>query len=129
MKQKTLIVIQDGRPDLERTARGLLDRLDSEKNEARVKAASEITIPELLATSFFLFGADEAHPSCYSEIARVLSGINLAGRKAAYFGATGSAVAWLREMTADSELGSAGSDLLGSKPEAAAISAWVRALS
>ncbi len=94
-----------------------------------VKSASQISIPELLAAKFFIFGADEAGTSSFAEIVRVLGGINLAGRRIAFFGTNGAAVAWLKNMAADSELGSVGTDLVGIKPDPAAIAAWVRSIS
>ena len=128
MKDKTLIVFQDGRADLERTAKSLSDRLESDKCEAIVKAASQVTIPEILAAKSLVFGADEAGSASYAEIARVLAGINLAGRRVAFFGTNGAAVAWLKNMAADSELGPIGTDLVGSKPDPASIAAWVRSI-
>jgi len=129
MNHKTLIVYQDGRPDLERTALSLHERLGSKDREAVVKPASQITIPEILATSLFIFGADEPEAKSYAEIVRVLSGINLASRRVAFFGADGASVAWLKNMVSDSELAQVGTDLLGSKPDPAAIAAWVRSIS
>ncbi len=129
MKESTLIVFQDGHADLERTARSLGDRLESEKRQAIVKPASKISIPELLAATFFIFGADEAGASSFAEIVRVLNGINLAGRRVAFFGTNGAAVAWLKNMAADSELGPVASDLVGIKPDPATIAAWARSIS
>ena len=60
MKTKTLIVWQDGRPELERTARQLGDKIAAMDREAVVKKASEVTIPEVLAASSYIFGADDA---------------------------------------------------------------------
>ncbi len=125
---KTLIVYEDGRPELERTARAIAERLDTSVYEVRLRSASAVTIPELLASSLYLLGADNPKNPAYAEIARVVAGMNLAGRKAAYFGATGAAVAWLKEMVADSELSPAGADLVGPRPEAPAIAAWIRGI-
>jgi hypothetical protein len=128
MKQKALIVFQDGRADLERTAVDVRERLGSGDREAILRPASKVTIPELLAASLYVFGTDEVGSGSYTEVARVLGGINLAGRRVAYFGASGAAVAWLKGVTAESELVQVGADLLGAKPEPAAIAAWVRSL-
>ncbi|MBL8968445.1 MAG: hypothetical protein JNG85_15685 [Spirochaetaceae bacterium] len=125
---KTLIVYEDGRPELERTAKNIAERLDPARYEVRVRAASAVTIPELLAARFYLFGADESASPSYAEIARVVAGVNLAGRKAAYFGSTGAAVAWIKGIVADADLAAAGSDLVGPRPEPTALAAWLRGI-
>lgn len=127
MKAKTLIVWQDGRSELERMATHLGEKLSNEAREVVVRKASEVTIPELLAASSYLFGADEAASESYGEIARVLRGVNLAGRPAAFFGTNGAAVAWLREMTKDAEFAVASTDILGSKLDQTVIATALRA--
>ena len=62
----------------------------------------------------------------YAEIARVVAGMNLAGRKAAYYGASGAAVAWLKGIVADSDLQAAGADLVAPRPDPQALAAWLR---
>jgi hypothetical protein len=128
MKITALVVYEDGKPELERTARGISERLDSGSHEVKLRAASTVTIPEILAARLIILGAETPQHQSYAEIARVLSGINLAGRRAALFGPSGSAVAWLREIVADAELKIAGTDLIASRPEPAAIVAWLRPL-
>jgi hypothetical protein len=127
MKTKTLVVWQDGRPELERMARNLGERLEKMGSESVIKMASMVSIPEVLAASSYLFGADEAGNASYGEIARLLRGINLAGRPVAFFGANGAAIAWLREMTRDTELVATSIDLVGPKPEQSAIASVLRA--
>ena len=61
----------------------------------------------------------------FAELARVFKGINLAGRKVAFFGSSGAAVAWLRGICADTEVSVAHSDFIG-RPEPAALAAWLR---
>lgn len=127
MKRTILIVWQDGRPELERMALQLGERLAADDREPAIRKASEVQIPEILAASAYLFGADEAGSESYGEVARILSGVNLAGRPAAFFGASGSAVAWLRDMTRDAELAASGPDLVGGKLEQSALAALLRA--
>ena len=127
MKKKTLVVWQDGRPDLERMALYLGEKLEGLGFDAVIKMASAVTIPEVLAASAYLLGADEAGSTSYGELARLLRGVNLAGRPAAFFGGNGAAIAWLREMVKDAELESASADLVGSKPDQSAIALVLRA--
>jgi hypothetical protein len=83
----------------------------------------------MLAARLFAFGAETNDAPSYAEIARVLKGINLAGRKAVFFGASGAAVARLRSLCADTDVSAAHPDLVGKRLEGAAIAAWLRGLS
>ena len=124
-EDKALILFEDGKPDIEREARAIAERLGEQGQDSAVKSASSVEIPEILAASFYLFGADSPGTATYAEISRVLNGINLAGRKVAFFGSSGAAVAWLRGLCIDSELTIAHSDFIG-RPEPAALSAWLK---
>lgn len=126
MKTKTLVVWQDGRPELERMAHDLGEKLEAMGIATVIKVASAVSIPEVLAASSYLFGADEAGNANYGELVRLLKGVNLAGRPAAFFGANGAAVAWLRDMTKDAELVATSVDLIGPKPDHSAIAAVLR---
>lgn len=126
MKSKALVVYEDGRPELERTARGISERLDSGSHEVKLRAASLVTIPEVLAANLLILGAETPQNPSYAELARLLAGVNLAGRRAAFFGPSGAAVAWLRGIVADAELKTAGADLVSTHPEPAALAAWLR---
>ncbi|HUX37309.1 MAG TPA: hypothetical protein VMV44_05345 [Rectinemataceae bacterium] len=127
MKEKTLIVWQDGHPELERMAAYLGEKLAGTQRDVIVRMASAVTIPEVLAASSYLFGADAAGSDSYDEIARLMRGINLAGRAAAFFGTNGAAVAWLREMTKDAELITTTADLVGTRPDQNSVAAILRA--
>jgi len=124
----TLVLYEDGRPDSERVGRAIAERLDAERYEVVLAGASVMSMSDMLASKLYFFGAETPDPRAYAEIARTLKGINLAGRRAAFFGATGAAVAWLRAMCADSELIAAHADLVGRRPENAALVAWLRGI-
>lgn len=123
------MVWQDDRPDLERTARYLGDKLSGDSREVVLAKASTITIPDILAASSYLFGADEAGNESYREVVRLLRGVNLAGRPVAFFGTNGAALSWLREMTKDAELSPVSADLIGARPEQSAVSSLLKAFS
>ena len=122
---KALILYEDGKLDIEREARTIADRLEEQGRDAIVKNASGVEISEILAADLYLFGAELASSASFSELARVFKGVNLAGRKAAFFGASGAAVAWLRSLCSDTELSVAHSDFIG-RPESAALGAWLK---
>ena len=122
---KTLVLFEDGKPDIEREARTIADRLEEQGRDAIVKNASGVEISEILAANLYLFGAEIASSPSYAELARVFKGVNLAGRKVAFFGSSGAAVAWLRGLCSDTDLSVAHSDFIG-RPESAALSVWLK---
>jgi hypothetical protein len=121
----TLILFEDGKPEIEREAWAVAERLEEQGRAAAVKAASEVQISEILAAGLFLFGADSPGSSSFDELARIFKGINLAGRRVAFFGSSGAAVAWLRSLCVNTEVSVAHSDFIG-RPEPAALSAWLK---
>ncbi|MDA8424739.1 MAG: hypothetical protein M0Z80_01260 [Treponema sp.] len=127
-KTKVLVLYEDGRPDCERLGLAIAERLDAERYEVLACGASVLSVSELLASKVYIFGAETPGAPSYGELARILKGINLAGRRAAFFGATGAAVAWLRAICADSEVLAAHADLVGRRPESAALAAWLRGI-
>jgi hypothetical protein len=124
-KSKTLILFEDGKPEMEREARAVAERLEEQGRDATVKGASSVEISEILAASLFLLGADAPLSPSFAELARIFKGVNLAGRKIAFFGSSGAAVAWLRGLCVDTEVTVAHSDFIG-RPEPAALSAWLK---
>jgi len=127
-KTKVLVLYEDEKPDCERLGLAIAQRLDSERYEVLACGASVLNVSELLASKVYIFGAEAPEAPSYGELARMLKGINLAGRRAAFFGATGAAVAWLRAICADSEVLAAHVDLVGRRPESAALAAWLRGI-
>jgi hypothetical protein len=122
---KALVLYEDGKPEIEKLARAIAERLGDHGREVEVKGASEVGIPEILAARLYLLGADSPASAAYAELARVFKGINLAGRRAAFFGSSGSAVAWLRGLCVDTEVSAAHSDFIG-RPEPSALTAWLK---
>lgn len=120
-----LILFEDGKPEIERTARAIAERLDGQGRGATVKSASSAEISEILASGLFLLGADSSAPPSYTELARVFKGVNLAGRRVAFFGSSGAAVAFLRGLCVDTEVTVAHSDFIG-RPEPAALATWLK---
>ena len=122
---KALILFEDGKGDIEREARAIAERLEEQGRSSIIKGASGVEISEILAADLFILGAGSSSAPCYAELARVFKGVNLAGRKVAFFGTSGAAVAWLRSICADTEVSVAHSDFIG-RPEPAALSAWLK---
>lgn len=125
---KTLIVYEDGKPDLEKSAKLIASGLSESDFEIRLRAASTVSIPDILASKLYFFGAEIPHSPSYAEIARIFSGINLAGRSAAYFGPSAEAINSLRKMASETDLAATGKDLVDANPGPDAISAWLRDL-
>jgi len=122
---KALILFEDGKPEIEREARAIADRLEEQGRGAIVKGASGVEISEILASRLYILGAGSSGAPSFAELSRVFKGINLAGRKVAFFGSSGAAVAWLRGICADTEVSVAHPDFIG-RPEPAALAAWLR---
>ncbi len=127
-KTKTLVLYEDDRPDCERLGLAIAERLDSERYEVVACGAAAMNVSDLLASKLYILGAEAPESPSFTKLARMLKGINLAGRRAAFFGATGAAVAWLRAICADSEVQAAHADLVGRRPESAALTAWLRGI-
>jgi hypothetical protein len=125
---KTLIVYEDGKPDLERSAMLIASELSAGTHAVQLRAASAVSIPEILAARLFFIGAESAEKPSFAEMSRVLTGINLAGRTAAFFGPSKAAVAALRAMTADSDIKAPGPDLVNPRPEPELVSAWLHSV-
>lgn len=122
---KTMVVYEDGIPGLEESAKLIASELSSRSHEVRLRAASMVSIPDILATRFYFLGAEHPNSPSYVEVARVFTGINLAGRSAAYFGSSASALASLKEMAADTDLKAVGPDLVEAKPGRESVGAWL----
>ena len=124
---KALVLFEDGVPAIERTARAIAARLGEQGCEVAITSASAVSISELLGAGFLFLGADAPGSAAYGELARIFKGVNLAGRRAAFFGSSGAAVAWLRGICADTEITAAHSDLVGRADQSAAA-AWLKAV-
>ncbi|MCF7929274.1 MAG: hypothetical protein K9L29_09350 [Spirochaetales bacterium] len=79
-----LIVYPDDSSELKQAAQVFFEAADEHAKEVRVKAASDVLIPDILACDVLVFGAGSGSPaqSGYSEIQRVFRGINLRRRVA-----------------------------------------------
>lgn len=123
-----LVLFEDGSAELERVALIIAESLRAQGREVRCGAASAVSIPDILASGLFVLGAEKPSSPSYAELARVFKGVNLAGRKAAFFGSSGAATAWLRSICADTDLFAATADLAARRIEGAAIGTWLRGL-
>lgn len=123
--RKALVLFEDGASETEKQARAIAERLESLGGDVALGAASAVAIPEVLAAELYFLGAESAAPPSYAELGRLFKGMNLAGRKVAFFGSSGAAVAWLRGLCAEAELSSAHVDFIG-RPESAPLAAWLK---
>jgi hypothetical protein len=85
MKPKTLIIYEDKVSDLAKAAEDLNRLAEGAGVSVRVRTASSVTVAEVLAADLLLIGAKTQEASSYSELRRLFRGINLAGRRAAFF--------------------------------------------
>jgi hypothetical protein len=128
IKTRVLILVEDGKFDIDKIAREVSERIDSERFDICSRKASEVEIADVLAAGLFVLGADAPNAPSFAELSRVMKGINLAGRRAAFFGSSGAAVAWLRGLCADSDVSAAHADLVCKRPDRTALAAWIKAI-
>lgn len=95
--------------------------------------AGDFSATDLLPADAYLFGCHEPHPVRFSEVERVLKGINLAGRPCGLFTLSSkSAIEYLRFITEDAELAVSREPLiyetLVSKDRASQMKVWVQSV-
>ncbi len=127
MKPKTLIVYEDTAEDLAQAARDMAKQAEAAGIPVRMRTASSVTVSEVLASRLFVLGARTPDSPSYAELRRLFRGINLAGRRAAFFRSPGSrGVEGLKASLKDTDVSLSGQDLdIGSGSAAAA--AWFSA--
>jgi hypothetical protein len=83
-KTKVLVIFEDGRDALESMAKQAKTHLDA-KAVVKVRTATEVAVADILAADVYAFGVDNADALAWTELRRMLQGMNLAGRKALFF--------------------------------------------
>lgn len=127
MKPKTLIVYEDNAPDLAAAAKCLLKAAEDFGAPAKMKSASAVTVDEVLAAKLIVFGGNAKNAPAYAELSRIFKGMNLAGRRAAFFLTPGSKAAeGLRDSLKDTDVSCSTPDLYIDS-DSAALASWLRA--
>ena len=90
-----LVAYPDADRTLEAAAKELAASLSGAASELRLVPASKLDAPQLLAAGWGFFGVGLADDPAWTELFRVLEGINLAGRTMAAFSADGQAERFL----------------------------------
>ena len=120
------MIFEAGAIENEKIARAIAERLGEAGRDVDVKSSSEAAATDLLAARLYVLGAEGPNAPTYGVLSEALKGLNLAGRRAAFFGSSGAAVAWLRAICEDTEVSSAHADLVGRRPEPTAVAAWLK---
>ncbi|HPB66937.1 MAG TPA: hypothetical protein PLW80_10250 [Spirochaetales bacterium] len=124
-KTKVLVIVEDGRKPLEAIAKTIKTTLVDKAARISGIATSE-AIPEILAADAYAFGVGDSASSSWAEIKRLLTGMNLAGRKAGFFVETKGAAVGLKAAFEPAELSVADRDLVaGGQSD---TDAWILAL-
>ncbi len=127
MKPKTLIVYEDAAEDLAQAARDMERLAQSAGAAVRLRAASAVTVSEVLASRLYVFGARTPDAPSYAELRRLFRGINLAGRRAAFFRSPDSdGIQGLKNSLKDTDISLHGQDL-DVASGSAAVAAWFKA--
>jgi flavorubredoxin len=124
-KTKVLVIFEDGSETLETIARHLKTSL-ADTAVVKTRSASEVAVSEILAADAYVFGVAASSAPAWTEIKRLLTGMNLAGRKAGFFVTTQGAADGLKSSFAPAELAITAKDLPADPTDG--TSAWVKAL-
>ncbi|OHD20093.1 MAG: hypothetical protein A2Y38_20440 [Spirochaetes bacterium GWB1_59_5] len=124
-KTKVLVIFEDGRESLDSIAKQLKTSL-ADAAAVKTRSASEVAVAEILAADAYVFGVGDSSAPAWTEIKRLLAGMNLAGRKAGFLVTKKGAADGIKVSFAPSELAIAAPDLLADP--ANGTSAWVQAL-
>jgi len=92
----------------------------------KTRSASEVAVAEILAADAYVFGVADSSATAWAEIRRLLTGMNLAGRKAGFFVTKKGAADGLKTSFAPAELTITAKDLPADPADD--TSAWVQAL-
>jgi len=110
-KTKLLVIFEDGKEPLEAIAKTIKASL-SDTVSVKARSASEVAVAELLAADAYAFGVADAASPAWAELKRLLTGMNLAGRRAGFFVVAKGAAERLKAAFEPAELSSAGPDLV-----------------
>lgn len=129
-KTKVLVIYEDGRELLEAASKRIKTSL-VDKATVKSRRASEVAVAEILAADAYAFGVSDSSAPSWTEIKRLLTGMNLAGRRAGFFVEAKGSADGLKAAFEPAELTPIGKDLAAGKEPAAGspeADAWVRAL-
>lgn len=100
---KQVLIITDDSPSLTKAVNAILKNLGDVR--AVVKKAADFSPVDILPADAYFFGCEKAGPASFSELERVLRGINLAGRPCGLFTlASNEAIEYLRSIVRDADL-------------------------
>lgn len=106
-----MVVFEEGKQPLETVANNIKTAI-GDKAIVKVRSTSEMAIAELLASDAYAFGVDDASSPSWTELKRLLKGMNLAGRKAGFFSSGEGQTEGLKKAFKPAELCSTGPDLI-----------------
>lgn len=100
---KLLLVFEDERDTLDAVAKQVKKTFGATAI-VKARSASEVAVAEILAADVYIFGVDNADARVWAEVKRLLHGMNLAGRRAAFYSSAKGATKGLKAAFAPSEL-------------------------
>jgi hypothetical protein len=125
-KEKVLIVT-DGTEAIQQIARSIENVLIDYNTE--ICSGDVFAGTDLLPSEIFFLGCEKPHPSSFAYLAKMLSHINLAGRKCGIFSTDEKALNYLGGLVKDSEAG-LGDPFLAAKGELRqpALKKWLKGI-
>ncbi len=124
-KTKVLVIFEDDREALDTIAKHIKTSL-ADAAAVKTRSASEVAVSEILAADAYVFGVADSSAPAWTEIKRLLTGMNLASRKAGFFVTKKGAADGLKASFIPAELAITAKDLPADPADGTA--AWVQAL-
>ncbi len=124
-KTRLLVIFEDEKESLEAIAKNIKTQVGS-KALVKTRTASEVAVAEILAADVYAFGVENSTSHSWTEVKRLLAGMNLAGRKAGFFVSRTGVGDKLKSALVPAELIVAEEDLVAGRAEAAGP--WIQAL-
>jgi len=124
-KTRLLVIFEDGQEDLEAIAKKIKTSLGT-KAMVKTRSASEVAIAEILAADAYAFGVNDGDAHAWTEVKRLLNGMNLAGRKAGFFSARKDGTERLKAAFSPAELIVRSDDLAADRADGSGP--WIQAL-
>ena len=124
-KTRLLVIFEDEKASLEAIAKSIKTQVGS-KALVKTRPASEVAVAEILAADVYAFGVENSSSHAWTEVKRLLVGMNLAGRKAGFFTSGAGAGDKLKAALLPAELVVAEEDLVAERADG--TGPWIKAL-
>jgi hypothetical protein len=130
MGKRNVLVVYESDSPLLKSAAQRIGKVASAESAVVIRAAKDVTIPDILLADVYFFGSESQPAIEYAEIERVCRGINLAGRYCAFYSHSSvKSFDFLRSMVKDTDVNTNIDRILFSNnPDDNTLTSWVKAV-